>query len=67
LTKIGWFPAKTVRNSPHQFIGKTGRFISKTGRFIAETGRVSVFPVFTVPQSSPVRFDRIFPIFTDFY
>jgi hypothetical protein len=31
-----------------------------------ETSRISVFPVFTVPPSSPVRFSRIFPIFTDF-
>jgi hypothetical protein len=39
----------------------------KTGRFIGEIGRISVFPIFTVPPSSPVRFDRIFSIFTDFY
>jgi hypothetical protein len=58
--KIGRFLAKTVWNSPH-------RFISKTGRFIAETGRISVFLVFTVPPSSPVRFDQIFLIFIDFY
>jgi hypothetical protein len=34
---------------------------------LGKTGRISVFPVFTVPPSSPVCFSRIFPIFTDFY
>jgi hypothetical protein len=47
--------------------GKTVRFIGQTGRFIGEINRISVFPVFTVPPSSSVRFGRIFLIFADFY
>jgi hypothetical protein len=46
---------------------KTVRFIGQTDRFIDEIGCISVFSVFTVPPSSPVRFNRIFLIFTDFY
>jgi hypothetical protein len=34
---------------------------------LGKTGRISVFPVFIVPPSSPVRFGRIFPIFTEFF
>jgi hypothetical protein len=64
--KNGRFLAKTARNSPHQFSEKTNRFISQTGRFIGETSCISVFPVFTIPPSSPVRFSQIFLIFTDF-
>jgi hypothetical protein len=38
----------------------------KKRRFIGETSRISVFPVFTVPPSSPVCFNQIFSNFTDF-
>jgi hypothetical protein len=38
----------------------------KTGRFISQTGYISVFLVFTVPPSSPVRFSRFSPIFSEF-
>jgi hypothetical protein len=43
------------------------RFSGKIGRFIGETGHILVFPVFTVPPSSPVRFGQIIPNFTDFF
>jgi hypothetical protein len=59
LAKIGQFPAKTARNSPR-------RFSEKLAAFIGETGRILVFPVITVPPSSPVHFGRIFHIFTEF-
>jgi hypothetical protein len=35
--------------------------------FSEKPADLSVFPVFTVPPSSPVRFGRIFLIFIDFY
>jgi hypothetical protein len=34
---------------------------------IGETGRILVFPVFSVPLLSPVRFGRFFPNFADFF
>jgi hypothetical protein len=52
-TKIGRFLAKTARKWPH--------------RFSEKPADLSVFPVFTVPSSSPVHFGRIFLIFTNFY
>jgi hypothetical protein len=48
-------------------LSKTDRFIGKTGQFISETGGILVFSVFIVTPSSPVRFSRIFPNFTDFF
>jgi hypothetical protein len=50
----------------HAGFQKNGRFIGQTDRFISEIGHILMFPVFTVPPSSLVRFCRIFPIFADF-
>jgi hypothetical protein len=57
--KLAGFRQKTARNSPR-------RFSKKTAAFIGETGRIFVFPVFTVPPSSPMHFGRFFHIFTEF-
>jgi hypothetical protein len=53
-TKISRFPTKTARKWPSADLS-------------VKPADLSVFPVFTVPPSSPVRFGRILPIFAEFY
>jgi hypothetical protein len=67
LTKIGRFLAKTVRKSPRWFSKKPVDLSAKPTDLSVKLTDLLVFLVFTVPPSSPLRFDRIFLIFAKFY
>jgi hypothetical protein len=65
LAKIVWFLTKFDWKSSRRFLGKDHRFIGEVDWLIVKIDQISVN--FYYSSVVPVRFDRIFLNFTDFF